>query len=159
MISYDRSISYIPNDLSPDEDTQEESDSDDCVIVDTVCVQPPSHTPEVILLESVDDVNQRESTSTNSLPQLEPGPSYTVQAVDESLVAAPSARSHLNVSIDNLPGLGLSLAMPSRRSGFRYSSHTDSSSNNGSPERKSSSRGKKTSKKKPKSYSRVKTIC
>lgn len=81
----------------------------------------------MILWESDNDVNQTESTSTNSLPQLEPGPSYTVQAVDESLVAAPSARSHLNVSIDNLPALSQSLAMPSRRRGFRYSSHTDSS--------------------------------
>lgn len=94
------------------------------VIVDTVCVPPPSHTPEVILCESDDDVNQAESTSTNSLPQLEPGPSYTGQAVDESLVAAPSARSHLNVSIDNLPALSQSLAMPSRRRGFRYFSDT-----------------------------------
>lgn len=42
-LPFDDLISYIPNDLSPDEDTQDESD--DCVIVDTVCVRPPSHTP------------------------------------------------------------------------------------------------------------------
>lgn len=106
----------------------------------------------MITLESDDEVDQAQNTSINSLPRLEPAPSsYTVQAADERVEAATSARSHLNVSINiNLPGLSQRLTMPNRRRGFRfrYSSHTDSSSSNGSPERKRPTR-KKLSKKKP----------
>lgn len=108
---------------------------------------------QVITLESDDEVDQAQNTSINSLPRLEPAPSsYTVQAVDERVEAATSARSHLNVSINiNLPGLSQRLTMPNRRRGFRfrYSSHTDSSSSNGSPERKRPTRSKKLTKKKP----------